>query len=77
MRYDVVMRIVLGADHGGWQMKEVVKTWLEGEGYEVVDVGAVEEDKDDDYVDFVVLAEREFEKDDQIRGVYFVGTDLE
>ena len=33
------MKIVLGADHGGWQMKEDVKEWLGEKGYEVKDFG--------------------------------------
>ena len=33
------MRIVLGSDHGGYELKEVLKDWLKEEGYELVDVG--------------------------------------
>jgi ribose 5-phosphate isomerase B len=62
------MKIILGADHGGWQMKEEVKGWLVGE---VKDVGAVEETQGDDYVDFAVLAAGELEKDENARGVLF------
>lgn len=65
------MKIVLGADHGGWQMKEEVGGWLKNEGHEVVDVGAVEENMGDDYVEFAELAVRELEKDGQIRGILF------
>ncbi len=45
------MRIYLGADHRGFELKEVVKTWLIGEGYEVEDVGNHIFDPEDDYVD--------------------------
>lgn len=65
------MKIVLGADHGGWQMKEDVESWLKEEGYEVVDVGAVEENLDDDYVDFAKLVVAELERDVKARGVLF------
>ena len=33
------MRIALGSDHGGYAMKEHVKAFLEGKGYEVKDCG--------------------------------------
>jgi ribose 5-phosphate isomerase B len=46
------MHVILGSDHGGFQLKEKVKIWLAGEGYEVTDVGAVTVDPEDDYVDF-------------------------
>jgi ribose 5-phosphate isomerase B len=34
------MRIVLGADHAGFDMKQEVKAYLTGRGHEVLDVGA-------------------------------------
>jgi RpiB/LacA/LacB family sugar-phosphate isomerase len=33
------MRIVVGADHAGYELKEIIATELKGMGYEVVDVG--------------------------------------
>jgi ribose 5-phosphate isomerase B len=56
------MKIYLGADHGGWQMKEEVKKWLGEKEYEVKDMGAIEENKDDDYVDFAVLVAKELSR---------------
>ncbi len=34
------MKIALGADHGGYTLKEQIKKHLEGKGHEVVDLGA-------------------------------------
>ena len=65
------MKVVLGADHGGWKMKEEVKVWLEKGGHEVVDMGALEEVLNDDYVDFASLVGKELEKDKDMRGVLF------
>lgn len=62
------MKIILGADHGGWQMKEKVKRWLSGE---VKDMGALEENKNDDYVDFAVLVAKELEKNSESKGILF------
>ena len=33
------MKIVIGCDHAAYELKEAVKAKLEGEGYEVMDVG--------------------------------------
>lgn len=41
----------MGADHRGFELKETLKNWLAGEGYEVEDVGNHVFDPEDDYVD--------------------------
>ncbi len=33
------MKIAVGSDHGGWELKQVVLAFLQGEGHEIVDVG--------------------------------------
>ncbi|WP_407306225.1 ribose 5-phosphate isomerase B [Desulfosporosinus sp. SB140] len=33
------MRVVLGADHGGYELKEAIRTHLEAQGIEIQDVG--------------------------------------
>lgn len=33
------MSIVLGSDHGGFELKETIKNHLQSNGYEVIDVG--------------------------------------
>lgn len=45
------MRIYLGADHRGFELKEEIKSWLVSNDYEVEDVGAFLLDPEDDYVD--------------------------
>ncbi len=47
------MKIFIGADHTGYEMKEKLKDYLGELGYEVVDKGAFELNKDDDYPDFI------------------------
>ena len=46
------MKVVIGADHGGFELKNALLTFLEGKGYEVVDEGPSAFDPDDDYPDF-------------------------
>lgn len=47
------MRIYIGADHGGYQLKEELKKYLGEIGHEVEDMGAHELNPEDDYPDFV------------------------
>lgn len=47
------MTIYLGADHGGFQLKEQLKAWLQDWGYAFQDLGAFSLEPDDDYPDFV------------------------
>ena len=43
------MRIAIGSDHAGFELKEDVKKFLEGKGYEYRDFGAEVFDPQDDY----------------------------
>lgn len=46
------MKIYLGADHGGFKLKEEIKNWLKDWGYSFEDFGADHFDPEDDYPDF-------------------------
>jgi ribose 5-phosphate isomerase B len=46
------MKIFLGADHGGFHLKEEVEDYLKKSGYQVIDEGNTEYDPDDDYPQF-------------------------
>ena len=53
------MRIAIGADHGGYELKSELEAFLRGLGHEVGDVGAHTLDPMDDYPDFArEVAER-------------------
>lgn len=60
------MRVIIGSDHGGFELKEKVKNWLVNEGREVVDVGNIEYVEDDDYVDFAKKAIEEARTEDKV-----------
>ena len=52
------MKIYIGGDHTGYEIKDELKKYLSELGHEVEDKGAFKYDKDDDYPDFVsVVAE--------------------
>ena len=57
------MKVLIAADHGGYELKEALEDYLENKGIEVEDIGNHELDPDDDYPDFVFpLAQRISEK---------------
>lgn len=68
------MRIVIGADHAGFALKETVRADLEAAGHDVVDVGAHEYDKDDDYPDFAAAVGRAVAADEGERGILVCGS---
>ena len=69
------MKIYIGADHRGFELKKELKKFLIEKGYEVEDVGAFKYDKDDDYPDFArQVAERVAGDPEHSRGVLLCGS---
>lgn len=69
------MRVYLATDHAGLELKNKVKAFLEKEGYEVEDCGALTYDKNDDYPDFIAKAAEAVSKDpENSRGIVFGGS---
>ncbi len=69
------MKIYLGGDHAGLQLKEKVKEVLIEWGYEVEDCGPFEYNNDDDYPDFCIPVAKAVAKDpDKSRGILFGGS---
>ncbi|WP_459612455.1 ribose-5-phosphate isomerase [Corynebacterium urogenitale] len=68
------MRIYLGADHAGFEMKNVIKDHLTAKGLEVVDCGAHEYDADDDYPAFCIEAARRVVEDEGSLGIVLGGS---
>ncbi len=56
------MKLILGADHAGFGLKDALKQSLILSGHDVVDVGADEFDEADDYPDFVAPMVEELTK---------------
>ena len=46
------IRVALGADHAGYELKSALLLWLKDQGYDMLDVGAFSLDPQDDYPDF-------------------------
>ena len=69
------MRVDIGADHGGFALKEAVKSHLLAAGHEVVDVGTSSEDSVD-YPDYAVAVARAVARGEAEFGVLVCGTGL-
>ena len=53
------MKIFIGADHAGFELKEKIKIWLNKQNIKFEDVGNLVYDKNDDYQDYAFpLAEK-------------------
>lgn len=65
------MKIFLGTDHAGFEMKESIKTFLASQGHEVYDCGSLEYDKNDDYPDFVSIAAQKVSENSESFGIVF------
>jgi ribose 5-phosphate isomerase B len=50
------MRVHIGSDHAGFELKAHLIAWLADHGYEPVDHGALKYDADDDYPPFCIAA---------------------
>ena len=68
------MRIVIGADHAGYEMKEALRVELVGEGHEVIDVGSHDPSQPDDYPDFAAALGRTIQGGRAERGVLICGS---
>ena len=69
------MRIRIGSDHAGFELKESVRAHLESSGHDVVDLGAHSPDSVD-YPDFAQLVGRAVAAGDADFGVLVCGTGL-
>lgn len=68
------MRVYLGCDHAGFELKEHLVAWLKANGHEPVDCGAFEYDAVDDYPPFVLRAARRTAADPGSLGVVLGGS---
>ncbi len=69
------MKIVVAADHGGFEFKESIAGFLVGQGYEVEDVGCFSPDSVD-YPDFAEKAVARILNNDCQMGILICGTGI-
>ena len=68
------MKIGIAADHGGYELKEIIHAFLLKMEYEVVDFGAYKSDDKDDYPDFVIPLAKAVAANEVERGIAICGS---
>lgn len=69
------MKLILGADHAGFELKEKMKKFLSDLGYVIEDLGVMKYNGSDDYPDFITPVARAVSEDpDSSRGIIFGGS---
>lgn len=69
------MKLVIGADHAGYQLKEKIKAYLKEKGHELVDVGTFSEECVD-YPDFAEKVALEVAGESAELGILVCGTGI-
>ncbi|MGC1921776.1 MAG: ribose 5-phosphate isomerase B [Acidobacteriaceae bacterium] len=68
------MKIAIGSDHAGFELKQEVRKFIADLGHEVLDVGAFKEDPSDDYPDFAEAVGTVLHEKSAERGVLICGS---
>jgi ribose 5-phosphate isomerase B len=68
------MKIAIAADHGGFDMKQILKARLLQAGHDVKDFGAATLEPDDDYPDYVIPLARALAAGELDRGIVICGS---
>ena len=67
-------KVYLGADHAGFELKEIIQAHLDDLGYQTEDMGAYEYEPDDDYPDFVGPVAQMVAQDAEAIGIILGGS---
>jgi ribose 5-phosphate isomerase B len=69
------MLIYIGADHRGFDLKQILKSYIGTVGYEVVDMGADALDENDDYPQYAIKVAKEVSRDPSLgKGILICGS---
>jgi ribose 5-phosphate isomerase B len=68
------MKIYIGTDHAGFELKQKLVPFLESLGHEAVDFGAQEYNENDDYPDFIAPVAKAVSEDASARGIILGGS---
>ena len=69
-----IRKIGICADHGGFELKEKIKSFLIQNNLEPIDFGSNHLDNDDDYPDFVIPLAKAVASEEVFRGVAICGS---
>jgi ribose 5-phosphate isomerase B len=68
------MRISIGADHAGYEMKQQLIAFIQALGHIVTDLGTFEPGKPDDYPDYAILVAEDIRAGRADRGLLVCGS---
>ena len=68
------MRVYLGSDHAGFELKNHLVSYLKGQGHEVTDIGPFVYDAQDDYPAFCIETARRVVADEGSLGIVIGGS---
>lgn len=68
------MKVFIGADHRGFELKTKLIAWLKSNNYETEDCGAFEYDQTDDYPDFAKVVARKVVNEKGSSGIVICGS---
>lgn len=68
------MKIIIAADHGGYELKNKLHKWLTENKYSVDDLGNLKFDPQDDYPDFAALAAQHISEGKADKGIILCGS---
>ena len=68
------IKIGIAADHGGFELKEMIKSFLKVQQYEVVDFGATILNNNDDYPAYVLPLAKAVASAEVFRGIAICGS---
>ena len=67
------MKVSIGADHGGFQLKNELIKFISKNGYDVIDKGAYTFNPNDDYPDFAELVAKSVQNGESEKGIILCG----
>ena len=68
------MKVVFGADHGGFELKKYLVETFKKDGFEIIDVGNLNFDPKDDYPDYAIKVAEAVASGQAERGVIICGS---
>ncbi|MBI21586.1 MAG: ribose 5-phosphate isomerase B [Chloroflexi bacterium] len=68
------MKVSIGADHGGFKLKNELIKFISKNGYDVIDKGAYTFNPNDDYPDFAELVAKSVQNGESEKGIILCGS---